>query len=152
MGLAYPLAETARDALFASDDAFASTLQAAQARTGLRMTLATEWLKPSAEEVGIFISRAEASAHYGFVQVYADGAGETVLAVSFWRQVGTDEARRLDEEVARLQAERARETTTDLYFTRPEVRRKRFGQSAPRRRHDPAQQDLFEPGGESETD
>ncbi len=143
MGLAYPLATDARAALDADDDRFFQTLGEARIKGGERVVLATQWLKPEPDQVDALRDKADAHLGRGFVQIYENADGETVLAVSYWKELTEDQAEAVASESARRKAEAAVEHTTDTYFTKPEERRKRFGKGKTRPRLDPRQLDFF---------
>ena len=145
MGLSYPIAANARSALLLQDDAyFTATITTAKEIAGGPVVLASEWLKPTADESDELVGCAEMHAGRGFVQVYADAEGDTVFAVSYWKLQSPAEHRKAEEDEARLRAQHAREHTNDIYFTKPEHRRKRFPGGARRSKNvHPDQLDLF---------
>lgn len=148
MGLSYPIAANARSALLLQEERyFAANINEAKDKSGGPVALASEWLKPTSDEVDALLAAADRHAGRGFVQTYADDQDETVLAVSYWKVQSAEDVKKSEDDEARLRAQHAREHTNDTYFTRPEHRRKRFPGGARRALHvHPDQLDLF--GGE----
>ena len=146
MGLSYPLAQDAHSALFSAENIFCSTRAQALAAANSRVSLVTEWLKPRKEALENALDRADSARASGYVHVYEDKEGDTVFAVTFWKAISNEEAKAEDAKINEEKAARAEENTDDIYFTRPDKRRERFGLSVrkPRvRKADPRQFDLF---------
>ncbi|MBB34748.1 MAG: hypothetical protein CME88_03825 [Hirschia sp.] len=145
MGLSYPIAANARAALLLQDEeVFAANITDAKAKAKGPVALVTEWLKPTPDETDILVKAADGHIARGFVQTYADDQDEPVFAVSFWKHQSAEDLKKTEEDEARLRAQHAREHTNDIYFTRPELRRKRFpGRSQRMRDVHPDQIDLF---------
>lgn len=146
MGLSYPLAQTAHGALFAKDPTLCSTHAQAYAIANARVSLVTEWFKPEPTVLEAALDQADNARAAGFVQTYEDKDENTVFAVTFWKIISLEEARAEDLKIIEERAARAEENTDDIYFTRPEKRRERFGLSVrkPRvRKEDPRQLSLF---------
>ena len=144
MGLAYPLASSPEEALAADEASFAPTLADAITLAGKRVSLVTDWVRSTKETSDTLYDQGLSARGSGFVQVYADNDGLTVLAVSFWKPLSLEEALALEAEEAQKRKERRRENTDDLYFASPEERRRRFGRTRPQRRKaHPNQMDLF---------
>ncbi len=146
MGLSYPLANDARSALFSDDNKFCSTQAQAYSIANARVSLVTEWLKPEKDALEDALDKADKARAQGFVHVYEDKDENTVFAITFWKVISIEEAEAEDKKIIAEKAARAEENTDDVYFTRPEKRRERFGLSVrkPRvRKPDPRQLDLF---------
>ncbi len=146
MTLAYPIAKNADEALFASEDLLCKTLSQASEKAGQRVVMTSDWLRPGADASDKLRDRAEELRAHGFVQMYEDKDGNTVLGVTYWKLLTAAEAKTQDQKVEDARAARQEETTDDLYFTRPEKRRERFGLSIRRprvKKPDPRQMDLF---------
>ena len=144
MGLAYPIAKDAETALKADDTCqFAGTQAEAARFADGQVALVTEWFKPESEEVEASLDHVDRHMGRGFVQSYANKDGDTVLAISYWKPITHEEAQAVQDEADRKQAEDAVEHTTDLYFTKPEERRKRFRRNPRKVKTDPNQLDFF---------
>ncbi len=150
MGLSYPLAQSAHAALFDDDKQFSATQAQAFAMANARVSLVTEWLKPEKDDIEATLDKADNARAQGFVHVYEDKDENTVFAVTFWKVISAEEADAEDKKISEEKAARAEENTDDIYFTRPDKRRERFGLSVrkPRvKKPDPRQMDLFpQPG------
>jgi hypothetical protein len=134
MPLQFPIAPNARAAL----DAEGGARTVAEARELARgpVTLVSEWVRPKPAEREDVQGKAEAGIARGFVQLYEDAKGLPVIAVTFWKpQAGakTKAKRAKAEETAA-----AHDDTDDLYFTRPDAKKKKR-----KRAGDPNQLDLF---------
>lgn len=146
MGLSYPLAKDAHSALFSDENTLCATQAQAFAAADARVSLITEWLKPPKENIEAALDKADNARANGFVHVYEDKEGDTVFAITFWKAISNEEAKAEDAKINEEKAARAEENTDDIYFTRPDKRRERFGLSVrkPRvRKADPRQFDLF---------
>ncbi|MFC7292449.1 hypothetical protein [Hirschia litorea] len=146
MGLSYPLAQDAQSALFHGDANLYATQAQAFSVAKARVSLVTEWLKPKGDALEDALDQADKARAFGFVQVYEDKDENTVFAVTFWKSISEEEAKVEDQKIIAEKAARAEENTDDIYFTRPEKRRERFGLSVrkPRvKKPDPRQLDLF---------
>lgn len=146
MGLSYPLAQDAKSALFFKETDLHATQAQAFAIANARVSLVTEWLKPKGDALEAALDQADKARASGFVQVYEDKDENTVFAVTFWKSISVLEAMVEDQKIIDEKAARAEENTDDIYFTRPDKRRERFGLSVrkPRvKKPDPRQMDLF---------
>jgi hypothetical protein len=146
MALSYPIAEHARQALLADESLLRATKGQAQADTGARVALTTEWLTLTPAEISNLQSAIDKGLSFGFAQSYENKDGETVCAVTFWKVMTDNEAEAEDLKVSEEKAANREENTDDIYFTRPEKRRERFGRAIrkPRvKKPDPRQMDLF---------
>ena len=139
----YPIAISAKAALDAPEHAALSRAEAERLAEDQKIVgLETEWLTIRAEEDGTTKAITETGAGAGFVQYYENAAGETVLAVTYWRLFDPSAPVEAPEPIAR---ETEIETdapptdhTDDLYF-----RMGRTKKRGNRKKHDPNQMDLF---------
>lgn len=144
MGLAYPLASSPEEAMKADETRFAPTLADAIDKAGQRVSLVTDWIRSTEETSDDLYDQGLNASGSGFVQVYADSDGLTVLAVSFWKPLSPEEIEAINETEAQKRRDLRRENTDDLYFASPDERRRRFGRTRPQRRKiNPNQMDLF---------
>ena len=140
MPLQFPIASNARAAL----DAEGGARTIAEARELARgpVTLVSEWLRPKPTEREDVQGRAEAGVARGFVQFYEDAKGQSVIAVTFWKPQGGAKAKtkRAETIAPAAVADTAppHDDTDDLYFTRPDAKKKKRNRAA-----DPNQLDLF---------
>ncbi len=142
MSHAYPLGKTARDALKGAQEAARTRYEAEDLAGDVAIaSLETEWLTPSEQDLPKILEQAEANPGHGFVQHYEDGAGKTVLAVTYWKLA------KAKKPPAKPKAEPKpsdEDHTDDLYFKSGRTKKSR------RKRHvDPNQMDLF---GEKQAD
>ena len=138
MPLQFPIASNARSAL----DAEGGARTVAEARELARgpVTLVSEWLRPKPAEREDVQGKAEAGVARGFVQLYEDAKGQPVIAVTFWKpQAGVKtKTKKAKAGAATDEAPpSAQDDTDDLYFTKPEAKKKK------RKAADPNQLDLF---------
>ncbi len=143
MSLAFPVARSLTDALAPGTPFARSRAEAARlAGDGQVTGLETGWLALSAAEADDLLARFGADGAAGYLQRYENTAGQTVLAVSWWRVVpGAEGAADIVSGEVSRQVD-MRDHTDDLYF-----RRRRTTPSR-RRWADPNQLDLFaEPEG-----
>ncbi len=133
MSHAFPLARTARAALAGTQTAARTRTEAEDAANGAPIAgLETEWLTPPASDLPGLLKQAEDNPADGFLQHYEDAAGNTVLAVTYWK---------LAPAKAKKPAptpEPAGDHTDDLYF-----RHRRAGKARKARPVDPNQMDMF---------
>lgn len=146
MPLQFPIASTARAAL----DAEAGARTIAEARELARgpVTLVSEWLRPKPAEREEIQGKADAAVARGFVQLYEDKKGQPVIAVTFWKpqSAAKPKTKRAAAESGKAQSgqpegatpEAAPDHTDDLYFTKPDAKKKKR-----KRAVDPDQLDLF---------
>ena len=131
MSHSYPLAATALDALSADAKVARTRYEAEAAADGLVVSsLETEWLTPSADDLASVLEQAAQSPAHGFVQNYEDAAGNTVLAVTYWKLAKTKAKK--PKRALRPEGDH----TDDLYFKRAPKKRK--GKPV-----DPNQLDMF---------
>lgn len=141
MSHAYPLGKTARDALKNASAAARTRYEAEELAENVAIAaLETEWLTPKEKELPKILEQAEANPGHGFVQHYEDGAGNTVLAVTYWKFAKAKTKSKPKPDPAPIPAPDMAEEdhTDDLYFKSGRTkksRRKRF--------IDPNQMDLF---------
>lgn len=139
MSHTYPIGKTARDALKNASEAARTRYEAEELANGVSiMALETEWLTPSAKDLPKFLEQAEANPGHGFVQNYEDGAGNTVLAVTYWKLGKAAKKPKPKPEKISEAPPSDDDHTDDLYFKSGRTkksRRKRFV--------DPNQMDLF---------
>ena len=137
MSHAYPLGKTARDALKAAKQAARTRYEAEELADGIAIAaLETEWITPSEKELPKILEQAEANPGHGFVQNYEDGAGNTVLAVTYWKLA---KAAKKPKPAPKPKAEPvAEDHTDDLYFKSGRTKKSRRKQAV-----DPNQMDLF---------
>jgi len=146
MGLSYPIAKNADAALRVDETQILPTKSHAEALCGSRVTLTTEWVTLASNTSETFSSLADKAKGYGYAQIYENKDGDPVWAITFWKIISTAEAKAEDLKEEEEQAARAEENTDDIYFTRPDKRRERFGRAIhkPRvKKPDPRQMNLF---------
>lgn len=139
MSHAYPLGKTARDALNSAREAARTRYEAEDRADGFVIdALETEWLTPSEKELPKILAQVEASAGHGFVQNYEDGAGNTVLAVTFWKLGKPAKTAKAKPKTISDTPPPDDDDTDDLYFRAGRTKKGR------RKRYvDPNQMDLF---------
>lgn len=146
MSHAYPLGKTARDALKGTKEAARTRYEAEDLAGDVAIdALETEWITPSEKDLPKIIAQAAENPGHGFVQHYEDGAGKTVLAVTYWK-LGKARKKKL---VPKPKGDPAAQTgvedhTDDLYFKSGRTKK-----SSRKRFIDPNQMDLF---GEKKAD
>lgn len=135
MSHTYPLAKTARAAL-SKASAAARTRTEAESAAGERAItgLETEWLTPAARDLPGLLKQAEENPADGFLQHYEDAAGNTVLAVTYWKLAST----KAKSPAPTPAPEPAGDHTDDLYF-----RHRRAGKARKAKAVDPNQLDMF---------
>jgi hypothetical protein len=84
MTLAYPIAHTAQEALYA-DCPQVGHAEAAARRAGGPVSLALEWVRPTAEEAEAAEEAVRNGLAAGYAQGYQDARGAPVIAVTYWR-------------------------------------------------------------------
>lgn len=150
MSLAYPLARTAEDALKGIHEAARTRYQAEEiAGETPILSLETEWLKPSGDDLAALMKQAESGEAKGFIQTYEDADGKPVLAVTYWK-LGKAPARAKAKpkpppepqpekpKPAKTKKSEDADHTDDLYFRHGRTRKSRR-----RTPTDPRQLDLF---------
>ena len=139
MSHAYPLGKTARDALKSAKAAARTRYEAEDLADDVAIAaLETEWLTPAAKELSKILEQAEANPGHGFVQHYEDAAGNTVLAVTYWKLDKAKKQSKPQPKPITPPDVPVEDYTDDLYFKSGRTkksRRKRFV--------DPNQMDLF---------
>lgn len=142
----YPLAISADAALEGAEHAALTRAEAVRLAAGKKVLgLETTWLTLGTEAGEQAKAAADSGVGTGFVQYYENAAGETVLAVTYWRLSDPDApveppAPSLPEpepEASQI------DHTDDLYF-----RAGRTKKRSAQKKHDPNQMDLF--GGNKE--
>jgi hypothetical protein len=135
MSHSYPLAATALAALSADAKVARTRYEAEAAADGLVVTsLETEWLTPARDDLETALAQAAQSPAHGFVQNYEDAAGNTVLAVTYWKLAKTKaKAPKAVPKPTDIEADH----TDDLYFKRA-TKKPRKGRPV-----DPNQLDMF---------
>lgn len=119
MSHSYPLAATALAALSADAKVARTRYEAEAAADGLVVSsLETEWLTPSSDDLSSVLEQAAQSPAHGFVQNYEDAAGNTVLAVTYWKLAKTKAKK--PKPVPKPEGDH----TDDLYFKRASKKRK----------------------------
>ena len=144
MPLLFPIAKNARAALEAEGGA--RTVAEARELAGGEVTLASEWLRPTASEKEEIEGLAQAGVSRGFVQFYEDAKGRPVFAVSFWKLATAAKAKaskkgkaaKADAPAEPAAPAHAEDHTDDLYFAKKGAKPKKRKRAA-----DPAQLDLF---------
>ena len=144
MSHAYPLGKTARDALKGAQEAARTRYEAEDLAGDVAIaSLETEWLTPSEKDLPKILEQAEANPGHGFVQHYEDGAGKTVLAVTYWKLAKAKTKKPAPKPKADATPS-DEDHTDDLYFKSGRTKKGR------RKRYiDPNQMDLF---GEKKAD
>jgi hypothetical protein len=136
MSHTYPLGKTARDALKATGEPARTRYEAEDLAGGAVIkALETEWLTPSAADLPDLLALAEANPAHRFVQNYEDAAGNTVLAVTYWKL-----AKAATKPKAKPKPDPKTETedhTDDLYFRAGRTKKSK------QKPVDPNQLDLF---------
>ncbi|MEL6727516.1 MAG: hypothetical protein AAFZ74_05540 [Pseudomonadota bacterium] len=139
MSHAYPLGKTARDALKNAKVAARTRYEAEDFAEDVSIAaLETEWLTPAAKELSKILEQADANPGQGFVQHYEDAAGNTVLAVTYWKLAKAAKKPKPKPKPIPEPKPDEDDHTDDLYFKSgrtKKARRKRFV--------DPNQMDLF---------
>ena len=136
MSHTYPLGKTARDALKATGEPARTRYEAEELADGAVIkALETEWLTPSAADLPDLLALAEANPAHCFVQNYEDAAGNTVLAITYWKL-----AKAAAKPKAKPKPDPKTETedhTDDLYFRAGRTKKSK------QKPVDPNQLDLF---------
>ena len=139
MSHAYPLGKTARDALKNAQAAARTRYEAEELAEDVAIaSLETEWITPAEKDLAKILEQAETNPGHGFVQNYEDGAGNTVLAVTYWKLAKTPKKPKPKPRPIQDPDPNQEDHTDDLYFKSGRTkksRRKRFV--------DPNQMDLF---------
>jgi len=139
MSHAYPLGKTARDALKNASAAARTRYEAEDFAGDVAIAaLETEWLTPAEKDLPKILEQAEASLGHGFVQHYEDGAGNTVLAVTYWKLAKAKKNPKPKPTPEPAPTSEQEDHTDDLYF--------KSGRTKKSRRKaviDPNQMDLF---------
>jgi hypothetical protein len=136
MTLIYPIANDAREALEGAR--FARTREEARLEAGSDVELVSQWLRPEPAEREACLARAQAELSRGFVQFYEGMTGEAVIALTFWRPKGAEDAA-LATGGESAPPPIAEDHTDDLYFAKPATKARRR-----KRPVDLNQMDLFE--------
>jgi len=137
MSHAFPLARTARAALAGTQTAARTRAEAEDAANGAVIAgLETEWLTPPASALPGLLKQAEENPADGFLQHYEDAAGNTVLAVTYWK-LAPAKAKKPALTPAPV-PKPAGDHTDDLYF-----RHRRRSKARKAKPVDPNQMDMF---------
>ncbi|MEO1659512.1 MAG: hypothetical protein AAFR51_00885 [Pseudomonadota bacterium] len=139
MSHVYPLGKTAKDALQNAPAAARTRYEAEALADGVAIAaLETEWLTPAAQDLETILAQAEDNPGHGFVQHYEDAAGNTVLAVTYWKLAKAPKKAKPKSPAKPDAKSEAQDHTDDLYF--------KSGRTKKSRRKaflDPNQMDLF---------
>lgn len=136
MSHAYPIAASARDALSAEVKVARTRYEAEAAADGLVISaLETEWLTPAADDLTDVLAQAAQSPAHGFIQNYEDAAGNTVLAVTYWKLAKTKV--KTPKPVPKPADAADGDHTDDLYFRRAKSKKRKA------KAVDPNQLDMF---------
>jgi hypothetical protein len=139
MPLQFPIAPNPRAALDAEGGA--RTVSEARELANGPVQLVSEWLRPQPAEREDVQGKAEAGISRGFVQLYEDAKGRLVIAVTFWKPIGSVKAKTKKAKAAGNEPiTPAEDHTDDLYFTKQGAKAQRKKKAA-----DPNQLDLFGP-------
>ena len=139
MSHAYPLGKTARDALKNAQMAARTRYEAEDLAVDVAIaSLETEWLTPDLKDLPKMLEQADANPGHGFVQHYEDAAGNTVLAVTYWKLARTAKKAKPKPDPVKAPDPAGEDHTDDLYFKSGRTKKSR------RKRYvDPNQMDLF---------
>ncbi len=135
MSLAYPVAKSVHAALSGTAATARTRFEAEQICETQKISgLVTDWFTPKPGELQAVLDQALSGEVKGFVQVYEDKAGQSALAVTYWKMEEPPKVEPRREAPAKQAQE---DDTDDLYFKHGRTKRSQ------RRKTDPAQLDLF---------